>query len=98
TAGEREMTFEGNSTYAATAPHATGPTAKEETDSASGTGFVVDPGGMLLTCAHVVRNATKIDVKLGDKTYRGQVAAADHANDLALVRVDAAGLPALALG
>ena len=41
--------------------------------AASGTGFVVHPGGLIVTCAHVVNDSKNVDVKLGGKTYRGTV-------------------------
>lgn len=63
----------------------------------SGTAFVVHADGLLVTCAHVVRGATKVDVSLGGKTYSGDVVGIDDKHDLALVRVAAKGLPALPL-
>jgi hypothetical protein len=64
---------------------------------ASGTGFVVHSDGLLVTCAHVVEGASKIDVVLGGRAYVGEVVGLDDAHDLALVRIAATGLPALHL-
>ena len=55
--------------------------------AASGTGFVVHPDGLIVTCAHVVNDSKNVDVKLGGKTYRGTVVKTDQEHDLALVRV-----------
>jgi serine protease Do len=57
----------------------------------SGTGFIVDRNGYILTNYHVVENADRIKVKLsGDETeYRGRVIGFDKETDLAVVKVDA---------
>lgn len=61
---------------------------------AVGTGVVLTADGELLTNAHVVANATEVRVRLHGETEprSAQVLAADAANDLALLRVDATGL------
>lgn len=64
----------------------------------SGTGFVVSSNGYLVTCAHVVRDAAKIEVELGDQKWPGRVVAANKQHDLALIRIEANDLPALQLG
>src|SRR5215471_214655 len=58
---------------------------------ASGTGFVVDKNGYIITNNHVVENADKIMVKLqGDSTeYRAKVIGADFETDLAVIKIDA---------
>jgi len=63
----------------------------------SGTAFVVSPDGHLLTCAHVVRNATEIKVTLGGETSPCEVVVRDDARDLAVLRIDRRNLPALPL-
>jgi S1-C subfamily serine protease len=63
----------------------------------TGTAFVVAANGYLLTCAHVVENAEKIDVALGGKNYEAKVVAVDEANDIALLRIEAQGLRFLPL-
>ena len=65
---------------------------------ASGTAFVVHPDGLLVTCAHVVRGATKVNATLGSKSYPGEVVGIDDRHDLALIRVAATGLPCIPLG
>jgi S1-C subfamily serine protease len=58
--------------------------------TASGSGFVVDKNGDILTNNHVVAGATDIKVALGDskRTVPAQKLGADPSNDLALIRVD----------
>jgi S1-C subfamily serine protease len=69
---------------------------------ATGSGFVIDSQGHILTNNHVVEGAEKITVKLGesDKNYTAEVVGADPASDLALLKVDApaAELHPLTLG
>ena len=59
--------------------------------TATGSGFVIDSEGHILTNNHVVEGASKISVKLGasDTTYTAKVIGADPATDLALLKVDA---------
>lgn len=68
--------------------------------SGSGSGFVVDNRGYILTNQHVVQGAGSISVRFaGGETRTGQVVGSDRANDLALVKVDLpAGVRALPLG
>jgi S1-C subfamily serine protease len=58
---------------------------------ATGSGFVIDAEGHILTNNHVVEGADKIEVKLGesDTNYTAEVVGADPASDLALLKVDA---------
>ena len=63
----------------------------------TGTGFVVSPAGYLLTCAHVVKDAAKIRVTLGAKSWEAAVLAVDDAHDLALLQIPTKDLTALPL-
>ncbi len=66
---------------------------------AAGTGFVISSDGEIATNAHVVADATKIDVKFADgSTAAAKVLGVDRTDDLAVVKVDKAGLTALPLG
>jgi S1-C subfamily serine protease len=58
---------------------------------ATGSGFVIDGEGHILTNNHVVEGADKIEVKLGasDTEYTAEVIGADPASDIALLKVDA---------
>src|SRR6476469_10776507 len=70
--------------------------------TATGSGFVIDSEGHLLTNNHVVAGADNITVQLGDseKTYDATVVGRDPATDLALLKIDAPSdqLHPLALG
>jgi S1-C subfamily serine protease len=59
--------------------------------TATGSGFVVDSEGHVLTNNHVIEGADRISVKLGasDTTYQAKVVGADPASDLALLKVEA---------
>jgi len=63
-----------------------------------GSGFVVDPSGYILTNNHVVKNASKIKVKLQDgRTLDATVVGTDPQTDLAALRIKASNLPSLRL-
>ncbi len=66
----------------------------------SGSGFVIDPQGFILTNFHVIEDADRITVTLADgRVLKGEIVGTDPAIDVALVRVSGAGtLPAAALG
>ncbi|HEX6620180.1 MAG TPA: trypsin-like peptidase domain-containing protein [Solirubrobacteraceae bacterium] len=69
--------------------------------TATGTGFVVDGQGHIVTAAHVVEGASSISVKFQDGTTRkAKVLGTDEATDVAVLSVDASGLTLhpLALG
>jgi len=69
---------------------------------ATGSGFVIDGEGHILTNNHVVEGATKITVKLGSSnaTHTAEVVGTDPASDIALLKVEAPAdqLHPLALG
>jgi serine protease Do len=67
--------------------------------SALGSGVIVSSDGYILTNYHVVKNATEISVTLYDKReFRGIVIGFDEPTDIAVVKVDATGLPAIKVG
>jgi len=59
--------------------------------TATGSGFVIDSEGHILTNNHVVEGADRVQVKLGesDRTYTAKVVGADPATDIALLDVEA---------
>jgi serine protease Do len=64
-------------------------------DVASGTGFIVRSDGYILTNNHVVADADRVTVKLPDgREFKGKVSV-DPNTDLAIVKIDATGLPAV---
>ncbi len=66
----------------------------------SGSGFVIDPGGLIVTNAHVVEDADFLQVRLSDgRRFTGKVVGQDTRVDLALVKIDGAtNLPTLPIG
>jgi S1-C subfamily serine protease len=65
----------------------------------TGTGFVIDSSGVIVTNAHVVDGSNTVMVHLADgRALEGDVVGADTRLDLAVVQVDEAGLPTLELG
>jgi len=54
----------------------------------SGTGFVITDSGFILTAAHVVDNAEKIDITYSNKRYQASLVSLDKANDLALLKIE----------
>jgi serine protease Do len=65
----------------------------------TGSGFIFDPNGWILTNKHVVQGADEISVKLNDsRVFTGRVYGIDTLTDLAIVKIDATGLPAATLG
>jgi serine protease Do len=64
-----------------------------------GSGFIVSADGIILTNAHVVRDAKEVTVKLSDRReLRAKVLGSDTASDIAVLKVDAKNLPAVVLG
>jgi serine protease Do len=79
--------------------------AKDDGDSpgeprrSTGSGFVIEPTGMIVTNAHVVEQAEWIQVRLSDgRRFGGRIVGLDTRVDLALVKIDATDLPSLPLG
>src|SRR5213594_1504533 len=66
----------------------------------TGSGFVIDGGGLIVTNAHVVESAEKVQVRLSDgRRYTGSLVGRDNRVDLALIRIDGAtNLTVLPLG
>jgi len=63
---------------------------------AVGTGFVVNPAGEALTCKHAVGEASQVEVTLANgESAKAQVVARDETQDLALLKLEKAGLPAV---
>ncbi|GBE00630.1 putative periplasmic serine endoprotease DegP-like precursor [bacterium BMS3Bbin06] len=68
-------------------------------ESALGSGVIITKDGYILTNNHVVKNADTIKVILNDKReYKGKVIGSDPKTDLAVVKIDAKGLPAIKIG
>jgi serine protease Do len=64
-----------------------------------GSGFIISSDGYVMTNAHVIEGADEVNVKLLDKReFRAKVIGADKRTDVALLKIDASGLPAVKLG
>jgi serine protease Do len=64
-----------------------------------GSGFVVSADGLILTNAHVVRDAKEVTVRLPDRReFAAKVLGADPVTDVALLKVSASNLPVVRLG
>lgn len=80
-------------------PDGTEPPGQPEERRASGSGFIIREDGYLVTNAHVVSEAERIQVKLADgRRFEGRLIGQDDRVDLALVKIEATGLPVAALG
>ena len=70
-----------------------------EVPSGVGSGFILSADGFIMTNAHVVRGADDIYVKLPDKReFKARLVGTDQRTDVAIVKVEATGLPAVAIG
>jgi Do/DeqQ family serine protease len=68
-------------------------------DKSLGSGFLISKDGYIVTNDHVVRDAESIQVKLSnDKVYDARVVGADQKTDIAVIKINAADLPAAVLG
>ncbi|HYI65567.1 MAG TPA: trypsin-like peptidase domain-containing protein [Candidatus Limnocylindrales bacterium] len=67
--------------------------------SGTGSGFIYDPDGWILTNRHVVEDASELQVVLNDgRQFSGEVYGIDTLTDLAIVKIDATGLPVAPIG
>ncbi|MDP3669410.1 MAG: DegQ family serine endoprotease [Telluria sp.] len=65
----------------------------------AGSGFIISPDGVILTNAHVVRDAKEVTVKLQDRReYRAKVMGSDPKTDVAVLKIDAKNLPVVPIG
>jgi serine protease Do len=72
---------------------------REQESQSLGSGFIISTDGYIMTNAHVVDHAEKITVRLTDKReFKAKVVGADKRTDVALLKIEASGLPVLALG
>ena len=96
--GNVELTIQEGSKQPANVAQATDDEDEgNDTEIGTGTGFVVSADGYLMTCAHVVQGANRIEVQIGDQKYEAAVIAVEPDDDLALLRIDAQGLSPLGL-
>ncbi len=72
---------------------------RPEREKSLGSGVIVSPDGYILTNNHVVNGASDIKVFLSDqREYTAKVVGTDPKTDIAVLKINASGLPAMTLG
>jgi len=75
------------------------PPSRPRVEPSSGSGFLIDSEGHILTNNHVVSNAETITVTLNDKrTFKATVVGTDQETDVAIIQINGHDLPSLPLG
>ena len=81
------------------APRQNRPQQEEEQPRGVGSGFVLTADGFIMTNAHVVDGADEVLVTLTDKReFKAKIIGADKRTDVAVVKIEATGLPAVKVG
>ncbi len=76
-----------------------GPRMNQPPTRGEGSGFIISGDGYILTNAHVVDNATEVSVRLTDRReYSATVVGVDERTDVAVLKIEAEGLPMVRLG
>lgn len=72
---------------------------QEQPFRGQGSGFIVSANGLILTNAHVVKDAKQVTVQLSDRReFTAKVLGTDPATDIAVIRIDAKDLPTVHIG
>lgn len=72
---------------------------RERVEQGSGSGFIINSGGQILTNSHVVNGADIVKVKLKDgRSFDGRVMGEDPVTDVAVIKIEANHLPTVSLG
>lgn len=80
-------------------PHQQPGVPRDQESKSLGSGFVISADGHILTNAHVVDGADEVLVKLTDKReFKAKVLGTDKRTDIALIKIEATGLPIVKLG
>lgn len=80
-------------------PRQNRPQPEEEQPRGVGSGFILSPDGLIMTNAHVVDGADDVVVTLTDKReFKAKIIGADKRSDVAVLKIDANGLPAIKVG
>ena len=75
------------------------PQPDEEQPRGVGSGFILTADGFVMTNAHVVEGADEVIVTLPDKReFKAKIIGTDKRSDVAVVKIDAIGLPAVKIG
>jgi serine protease Do len=80
-------------------PFGSAPQAAPRREQSLGSGVIVRSDGYILTNNHVVAGASEVKVALSDKReFRAKVVGTDPKTDIAVLKIDASGLPTLPMG
>ena len=80
-------------------PRQNRPQAEEAQPRGVGSGFILTTDGFIMTNAHVVDGADEVVVTLTDKReFKARIVGADKRTDVAVVKINASGLPAVKVG
>jgi serine protease Do len=72
---------------------------QEQPIRGEGSGFIIQPDGLILTNAHVVAGATRVTVQLTDRReYSAKVVGVDKVSDVAVIKIPANNLPTVTMG
>ncbi len=75
------------------------PFANGQPQNGVGSGFIISSDGYILTNAHVVADTEEVIVRLADKReHKARVVGVDKRTDVAVLKIDAKGLPAVKIG
>ena len=75
------------------------PQPDEDQPKGVGSGFILTADGYVMTNAHVVEGADEVIVTLPDKReFKAKIVGADKRSDVAVVKIEAVGLPAVKIG
>ena len=75
------------------------PRPRDFEQQSTGSGFILSADGYILTNAHVVDEASEVSVKLTDKReFKAKVIGTDKRTDVALLKIEATGLPKVTIG
>ncbi|MEE2645060.1 MAG: trypsin-like peptidase domain-containing protein [Myxococcota bacterium] len=71
----------------------------ERRPTGQGSGFLISANGYILTNSHVVDGAAELEVQLQDgRKFEAQVVGSDNESEVAVLKIDGAGLPTLPIG
>lgn len=72
---------------------------RQRVERGTGSGFIINSNGQILTNAHVVDGADRVSVTLKDRrTFEGKVLGQDPVTDVAVIQIQASNLPTVAIG
>ncbi len=75
------------------------PRPRQRVERGSGSGFIINSSGQIVTNSHVVDGADSVTVTLKDgRTFNGKVLGEDPVTDVAAIKIDASNLPTLSVG